>query len=142
MSPVHCGNLGIPRNQPEDREGLSRTRRPKRGHLRHSGGWQDTEVNNTHSSIHLSIKKKPQTRGLEGYGSSPSAPPTPQRYFQMEYGQKEVQPSIMLGRTWSKLKEYMSRRDILQRPYGNHQRMDAHKEAQTPGGEGNQDKEE
>ncbi|MBW0556120.1 hypothetical protein O181_095835 [Austropuccinia psidii MF-1] len=47
MSPVHLRNLGFQRNQPEDREGLSRTRRPGRGHLGHSGGWQDTEGNHT-----------------------------------------------------------------------------------------------
>ncbi|MBW0591027.1 hypothetical protein O181_130742, partial [Austropuccinia psidii MF-1] len=64
MSPVHLRNLGIPRNQPEDREGLSRTRRSGRGHLEHSGGWKDTEGNHTHSSIHLPIQQKPQTRGL------------------------------------------------------------------------------
>ncbi|MBW0481809.1 hypothetical protein O181_021524 [Austropuccinia psidii MF-1] len=29
MSPVHLRNLGIPRNQPEDREGFYRTRRPE-----------------------------------------------------------------------------------------------------------------
>ncbi|MBW0474599.1 hypothetical protein O181_014314 [Austropuccinia psidii MF-1] len=68
MSPVHLRNLGIPRNQPEYREGLCRTRIPGRGHLGHSGGWQDTEVNHTHSAINLPIKQKPQTRGLEGYG--------------------------------------------------------------------------
>ncbi|MBW0484539.1 hypothetical protein O181_024254 [Austropuccinia psidii MF-1] len=33
MSPVHLRNVVIPRNQLEDREGLSRTRRPGRGHL-------------------------------------------------------------------------------------------------------------
>ncbi|MBW0503323.1 hypothetical protein O181_043038 [Austropuccinia psidii MF-1] len=37
MSPVHLRNLGFQRNQPEDRKGLSRTRRPARGHLGHSG---------------------------------------------------------------------------------------------------------
>ncbi|MBW0519657.1 hypothetical protein O181_059372 [Austropuccinia psidii MF-1] len=58
----------------------------------------------------------------------------------MEHGQQEVQPSIPLGRTWSKLPEDMSQRDILQRTYGNHQRMESHQEVQTPGGEGNQDK--
>ncbi|MBW0528665.1 hypothetical protein O181_068380 [Austropuccinia psidii MF-1] len=73
MSPVHLRNLGIRRNQPEDREGLSRTRRPGRGHLGHSGGWQDIEGNQTHSAIHIPIQQKPQTRGLEGYGSSSSA---------------------------------------------------------------------
>ncbi|MBW0504778.1 hypothetical protein O181_044493 [Austropuccinia psidii MF-1] len=34
----------------------------------------------------------------------------------------------------------MSQRDILQRPCGNHQRMESHQEVETPGGEGNQDK--
>ncbi|MBW0562557.1 hypothetical protein O181_102272 [Austropuccinia psidii MF-1] len=34
----------------------------------------------------------------------------------------------------------MSQRNILQRPYGNHQRMESHQEVQTSGGEGNQDK--
>ncbi|MBW0533892.1 hypothetical protein O181_073607 [Austropuccinia psidii MF-1] len=77
MSPVYLRNLGIPRNQPEDREGLSRTRRPGGGHLGHSGGWQDIEGNLDHSAIYFPIQQKPQTRGLEGYGSSSSAPPTP-----------------------------------------------------------------
>ncbi|MBW0469503.1 hypothetical protein O181_009218 [Austropuccinia psidii MF-1] len=58
----------------------------------------------------------------------------------MEHGQKEVQPSITLGRTWSKLPEDMSQRDTLQRSYGNNQRMESHQAVQTPGGEGNQDK--
>ncbi|MBW0487570.1 hypothetical protein O181_027285 [Austropuccinia psidii MF-1] len=111
----------MPRNQPEDREGLSRTRRPGRGHLGHSGGWHGTEGNNTHSSIHLPIKQKLQTGVLEGYGSSSSAPPTPQRSFPMDHGQQEVQPRIKLGRTWSKLQ-----RDILPRTYGNDQRMESH----------------
>ncbi|MBW0570528.1 hypothetical protein O181_110243 [Austropuccinia psidii MF-1] len=66
MSPVHLRNLGFQRNQPEDREGLSRTRRPGGGHL-----------------------------GYSGYGSSSSAPPTPQRPFSMQNGQQEVQPSIL-----------------------------------------------
>ncbi|MBW0463817.1 hypothetical protein O181_003532 [Austropuccinia psidii MF-1] len=34
----------------------------------------------------------------------------------------------------------MSQRDTLQRSYGNLQRMESHKEVQTPGGEGKQDK--
>ncbi|MBW0493262.1 hypothetical protein O181_032977 [Austropuccinia psidii MF-1] len=81
MSPVQLRNLGFQRNQPEDREGLSRTRRPGGGRLGHSGGWQEIEGNHTHSSILIPIQQKPQTRGLEGYGSSFSAPPTPQRAF-------------------------------------------------------------
>ncbi|MBW0586111.1 hypothetical protein O181_125826 [Austropuccinia psidii MF-1] len=41
-------------------------------------------------------------RVLEGYVSSSSAPPTPKRSFPMEHVQREVQPSIPLGRAWSK----------------------------------------
>ncbi|MBW0467231.1 hypothetical protein O181_006946 [Austropuccinia psidii MF-1] len=96
MSPVHLRNLGFQWNQPEDREGLSRTRRPGRRHLGHSGEWQDTEGNNTHHSIHFPIQQEPQTRGLERHGSSSSAPPTPQRFISMEHGQQEVQPGIPL----------------------------------------------
>ncbi|MBW0526481.1 hypothetical protein O181_066196 [Austropuccinia psidii MF-1] len=140
MSPVNLRSLGFQRNQPENREGLSRTRRPGGGHLGHSGGWQDIEGNDTHSSIHIPIQQKPHTRGLEGYGSSSLAPPTPQRPSSMEHGQQEVQPSIPLGRTWRKLPEDMSKRDRLQRPCGNHQRLESHQAAQTPGGEGKQDK--
>ncbi|MBW0516282.1 hypothetical protein O181_055997 [Austropuccinia psidii MF-1] len=57
MSPVHLRNLGYQRKQPEDREGLSRTRRPEIGHLGHSGGWQDTEGNHTHLAIHFPINR-------------------------------------------------------------------------------------
>ncbi|MBW0546234.1 hypothetical protein O181_085949 [Austropuccinia psidii MF-1] len=89
MSPVHCRNLGFKRNQPQDREGLSRTRRPGGRHLGNSGGWQDIEGNHAHSAIHIPIQQKTQTRGLEGYESSSSAPPTPQRPFSMEHGQQE-----------------------------------------------------
>ncbi|MBW0488180.1 hypothetical protein O181_027895 [Austropuccinia psidii MF-1] len=80
------------------------------------------------------------TRGLERYGSSSLPPPTPQRFISIEHGQQEVQPGIPLGRTWSKLPEYFSQRDRLQRPYGNHQRLKSSQEVQTPGGEGKQDK--
>ncbi|MBW0532044.1 hypothetical protein O181_071759 [Austropuccinia psidii MF-1] len=128
------------RNQPEDREGLSRSRRPGRGHLGHSGGWQDTEGNHTHSAIHFPIQQEPQTRGLERHGSSSSAPPTPQRLIFMEHRQQAVQPGIPLGRTWRKYPEDFSQRDRLQRPYCNQQRLESHQAAQTPGGEGKQDK--
>ncbi|MBW0562638.1 hypothetical protein O181_102353 [Austropuccinia psidii MF-1] len=43
MSPVHLRNLGFQRNQPEDREDLSRTRRPEKGHPGHSSGCQKNE---------------------------------------------------------------------------------------------------
>ncbi|MBW0507456.1 hypothetical protein O181_047171 [Austropuccinia psidii MF-1] len=77
---------------------------------------------------------------MEGYGSSSSAPPTPQRPFSMEHGQQEVQPGIPLGRTWRKFPEDLYQRDRLQRPYGNHQRLESHQAVQTPGGEVKQDK--
>ncbi|MBW0474264.1 hypothetical protein O181_013979 [Austropuccinia psidii MF-1] len=140
MSPVHLRYLGFQRNQPEYIEGLSRTRRPEREHLRHSGGWKDTEVNHTHPAIHFPIQHKPQTRVMERYGSSSSAPPTPQSFFSMEHGKQEVQPGIPLGRTCSKFPEDLSQRDRLQRPYGNHQRLESHQAVHTPGGEGKQDK--
>ncbi|MBW0518789.1 hypothetical protein O181_058504 [Austropuccinia psidii MF-1] len=93
MSPVHL------RNQPEDREGFPRTTRARRGQLGHSGGWKEIEGNHTHSSIHLPIQQKAQTRGLEGYGSSPSAPSATKTSFPMKHGKQEVQPSIKFGRT-------------------------------------------
>ncbi|MBW0462201.1 hypothetical protein O181_001916, partial [Austropuccinia psidii MF-1] len=105
MSPAYLRDLGFQRNQPEDKEGFSRTRIPGIGHLGHSGGWQNTEGNHTHTAIHIPIKQEPQTRGVKRYGSSSSAPPTPQRFISMEHGQQEVQPGISLGRTWSKLPE-------------------------------------
>ncbi|MBW0469003.1 hypothetical protein O181_008718 [Austropuccinia psidii MF-1] len=140
MSHVHLRNLGIPKNQPEDRVGLSRTRRPGRGHLAHCGGWKDTEENNTHSSIEFPIQQEPQTRVLERYQSSVSAPPTPQRCSPIEHGQQEVQTSIPLGRTLSKFPEDMSQRHTLQRSYDHHKRMAFHQAVQSPGGAGNLDK--
>ncbi|MBW0481865.1 hypothetical protein O181_021580 [Austropuccinia psidii MF-1] len=77
---------------------------------------------------------------MEGHGSGSSAPPTTQIFIPMEHGQQEVQYSITLGRTWRKLPEDMSQRDILHRSYGNHQWMESQQAVQTPGGEGNQDK--
>ncbi|MBW0484494.1 hypothetical protein O181_024209 [Austropuccinia psidii MF-1] len=56
MSPVHLRSLGIPRNQPEDRDGLSRTRRPGGGHLGHSGGWQDIEDMDQVLQLHQLLK--------------------------------------------------------------------------------------
>ncbi|MBW0465312.1 hypothetical protein O181_005027 [Austropuccinia psidii MF-1] len=105
MSPLHLRNLEIPRNQPEDRQGLFITRRLGSG--KHNG-WQDTEENHTHTAIQLPIKQKPQIGGLEGYGSSSSAPPTLQRFIPLEHGQQEAQPSFTLSRTWSRLTEALS----------------------------------
>ncbi|MBW0574543.1 hypothetical protein O181_114258, partial [Austropuccinia psidii MF-1] len=116
MSPVLNRDLGFQRHQPEDREGLSRTRKPGRGHHGHSG--------------------------LEGYISSSSAPQAPQRPFSMEHGQQEVQPGSPLGRTWRKFPEDLSQGDRLQRPYDNNQRLEYHQAVQNPGGEGKQDRRE
>ncbi|MBW0516130.1 hypothetical protein O181_055845 [Austropuccinia psidii MF-1] len=89
MSPVHLRSLGFQRNKPEDIEDLSRTRRPGRENLGHSGGWKDTEGNHTHPAIFFPIKQEPQTRGLERYGSSSSAPTAPQIFIVIEHGQPE-----------------------------------------------------
>ncbi|MBW0495991.1 hypothetical protein O181_035706 [Austropuccinia psidii MF-1] len=90
MSPVYLRDLGFQRNQPEDREGLSRTRRPGRGPLGHSGGWKNNEGDNINLAIYTSFQQEPQNRGLERHGSSSSAPPTPQRFIIMELGQQEA----------------------------------------------------
>ncbi|MBW0573107.1 hypothetical protein O181_112822 [Austropuccinia psidii MF-1] len=99
MSPVYLRDLGFQRNQPEDREGLSRTRRPGRGHLGNSGRWQNNEGDNINLAINTPFQQGPQTRGLERHASSSSAPPTPQRFISMEHGKPEVQPSNSLGQT-------------------------------------------
>ncbi|MBW0475675.1 hypothetical protein O181_015390 [Austropuccinia psidii MF-1] len=99
MSPVHLGNLIIPRNQLEDRQGLFRTRRPGIVYLGHHGWWQDPEGNYTHSTINLPIEQNPQTRGLEGYGSNSSAPPTPQISIPIEHGQQR----FILALHWEEL---------------------------------------
>ncbi|MBW0577516.1 hypothetical protein O181_117231 [Austropuccinia psidii MF-1] len=140
MSPVHLRDLGFQRNKPEDSAGFSRTRRPGRGHLGHSAGWQNNEGDNINPAIHTPIQQEPQTRGLERYGSSSSAPPTPERFISMEHGQQEIQPSISLGRTCSKFPEDLSQRDRLQGPYGNHKGLESYQAVQTPGGKGKQDK--
>ncbi|MBW0511068.1 hypothetical protein O181_050783 [Austropuccinia psidii MF-1] len=101
MSPVHLRNLGFQSKKPEDRECLSRTRRPGRGKLGNSGGWQDNEGNHTHPSIYFPIQEQPQTRGLERHGSSSSAPPTPQRFVSMEHGNKRFN----LASHWAELGE-------------------------------------
>ncbi|MBW0547841.1 hypothetical protein O181_087556 [Austropuccinia psidii MF-1] len=120
MSPVYLRDLGFQRNQPEDREGLSRTKRPGRGHLGHSGGWKNNEGDNINLSIHTPIPQEPQTRDWKD--------------------KDQVQPGISLGRTWRKFPEEMSQRDRLQRPYCNHQRLESYQAVQTAGGKGTEDK--
>ncbi|MBW0528808.1 hypothetical protein O181_068523 [Austropuccinia psidii MF-1] len=58
----------------------------------------------------------------------------------MEHGQQEVQPGISLGRDWSKFPENLSQIDRLQRPYGNHHRLEFYQAVQTPGGKGTDNK--
>ncbi|MBW0570590.1 hypothetical protein O181_110305 [Austropuccinia psidii MF-1] len=140
MSPIHLRNLDFQRNQPEDKQGFSRTNRPGTRHLEHSSGWQDTKGNHTHPAIHFPIQQEPQTGGLERHGSSSSAPPTPHRFISMEHGQQAVQHGIPLGRAWSGFAEDLSQRDRLQRTYGNHPRLEFHQAVLTPGGNSKQDK--
>ncbi|MBW0509744.1 hypothetical protein O181_049459 [Austropuccinia psidii MF-1] len=119
MSPVYLRDLGFQRNQPRTEKDYPEP--------------EDLEED-------ILDTVEPQIRGLEGYESSSSAPPTPQRFISMEHGQQEVQPGISLGRTLSKFPEDLSQRDRLQGPYGNHQRLETYQEVQTPGGKGAKDK--
>ncbi|MBW0542075.1 hypothetical protein O181_081790 [Austropuccinia psidii MF-1] len=132
MSPGQRRDLGFQRNQPEDREGFSRTRRPERGNLGHSSGWQNNEGDNINPSIHTPIQCRPQTRGLERHGSGSSAPPTPQGPIPMENGKQEVQPGIPMGRAWSKFPEDLAQTDRLQRPYDNYQRQQQINDQESP----------
>ncbi|MBW0570770.1 hypothetical protein O181_110485 [Austropuccinia psidii MF-1] len=68
MSPVYLRDVGFQRNQPEDREGLSRPRRPGRQHLGHSGQRQNNEGENINLAIHTPFQHGVQTRGLERHG--------------------------------------------------------------------------
>ncbi|MBW0539883.1 hypothetical protein O181_079598 [Austropuccinia psidii MF-1] len=120
MSPVHLRNLGFQRNQPEDIEGLYRTRIPEEGTL-------DTVVDE--KTLREIIPTLPFTfqfnRNLK-----------PEDCKDMD----QVPPGIPLGRTCSKFAKDLSQRDRLQRPYGNHQSLESHQAVQTPGGEGKQNK--
>ncbi|MBW0581987.1 hypothetical protein O181_121702 [Austropuccinia psidii MF-1] len=68
MSPIHLRNLGFQRNQPEGREGLSRTRRPGRGYLGDSGGWKDTEGNDIHPAITFQFNRNLNPEGWKDMG--------------------------------------------------------------------------
>ncbi|MBW0461285.1 hypothetical protein O181_001000 [Austropuccinia psidii MF-1] len=74
MSALHLRNLSVPRNQPEDRKFLFRSRR--QGLFQH-GEWQDT-----------------QPRGLERYVSSTSAAPITQRPVPIKNGKQEDQLAL------------------------------------------------
>ncbi|MBW0487438.1 hypothetical protein O181_027153 [Austropuccinia psidii MF-1] len=68
MSPVHLRDLGFQRNQPEDREGFSTTRRPGRGHLGHSEDWSQRDRLQISYGNHqrLEFYQAVQTLGGEG----------------------------------------------------------------------------
>ncbi|MBW0475628.1 hypothetical protein O181_015343 [Austropuccinia psidii MF-1] len=114
MSLVHL------RNQTKDNPGLFSTRKSGSGH---HGGWQNTQGNHSHATIHLPIQQEPQTRGLEGYGSSSSAAQNLQRSVSMENVKQKVKTRFILQGTLGKLAEDMSQTDTLQRPYRNHKRL-------------------
>ncbi|MBW0506147.1 hypothetical protein O181_045862 [Austropuccinia psidii MF-1] len=57
MSPPHLRNLGIPRNQPKDRQGLFIARRPGTGHLGQNSGLQDTDRNHTHYAFNFQFRR-------------------------------------------------------------------------------------
>ncbi|MBW0493112.1 hypothetical protein O181_032827 [Austropuccinia psidii MF-1] len=99
MSPVYLRDLRFQKNQPEDREGFLRTRRPGRGHLGHSGGWQNNEGDNINLAICTPVQWRPQTRGLERPGSSSSAPQTPQGPFKWSMDNKRFN----LASHWAEL---------------------------------------
>ncbi|MBW0473843.1 hypothetical protein O181_013558 [Austropuccinia psidii MF-1] len=86
MSSVHLRDVGIPRNQPEEREGLFRSRRRGFGQ---DSEWQDTQEDHSHTPIHLSIQQRPQNRGLEIHESSTSALPTTPRSVPMKHVKQE-----------------------------------------------------
>ncbi|MBW0465466.1 hypothetical protein O181_005181 [Austropuccinia psidii MF-1] len=110
MSPVYPRDLGVPRNQPEERMGLFRSIISGSGQ---HGKWKETQGNHAHTLVHFPIQQTCQTRGIDRYGSSTSAPPTPQRLVPMKHRKQEIQPGFKLGRAWGKLPEDMCQRDIL-----------------------------
>ncbi|MBW0461108.1 hypothetical protein O181_000823 [Austropuccinia psidii MF-1] len=134
MSPVSLRNFGFPRNQPEDRQGMFGTKRSGSGSY---CGLQKTHRNHSNASINLPIKQESQTRGLEEYGSSSSAPQTPQRLIKMEHGQQEVKTRIKWGRTLENPTEDISPfRDLMEIK----KRLESPEAVQTPGRKGSQDK--
>ncbi|MBW0518020.1 hypothetical protein O181_057735 [Austropuccinia psidii MF-1] len=119
MTPVHFRDLGFQRNQPEDREGFSRTRRPGRGNLGHSGGWQNNEGDNINPAIHTQIQQEPENQRTGR--------------IWIKFISSTNSSNISFNVAWKT-------RDRLQGPYGNHQRLESYQAVQTPGGKGKQDK--
>ncbi|MBW0486157.1 hypothetical protein O181_025872 [Austropuccinia psidii MF-1] len=105
--PKNRRNLRVSRNQTEERLGIFNTRCLGSGY---HGELQNTQENHYNTDIHLAIQQEPQTRGLEGYGSSSSVPPIPQIFVSMEHSQKGFEHIIKLGRTCGKLPVDVSNR--------------------------------
>ncbi|MBW0493040.1 hypothetical protein O181_032755 [Austropuccinia psidii MF-1] len=59
MSPVHLRDLVIPRNQPEEKEGLFRYRRSGFGWY---GEWKGTQGDYSHTPVHLLIQQNSNKR--------------------------------------------------------------------------------
>ncbi|MBW0471349.1 hypothetical protein O181_011064 [Austropuccinia psidii MF-1] len=114
MSPVDLRVLGVPKSHSEDGEGLFRYR--SQGIGQHCECKEALE-NHANTPIHLAAQQKPQKRGLDRYGLSSSAPPTPKRYVPMENETQEVQHRFKLGIMWGKLPKAMPQIDIPQGPY-------------------------
>ncbi|MBW0484016.1 hypothetical protein O181_023731 [Austropuccinia psidii MF-1] len=71
MSPVYLRDLGFQRNQPEDREGLSGTRIPGRGHLGHSECFQEKTRTQAEEKDHIQPKEervRPNVPEAVGFG--------------------------------------------------------------------------
>ncbi|MBW0469331.1 hypothetical protein O181_009046 [Austropuccinia psidii MF-1] len=135
MSPVHLRELGIPRNQPEERTGLFRSRRSGFGKY---DEWKDIKGNNAHTPIQLQIQQIHQARGVDRHGSSTSAPLTSQIPVPVKNGTHKVQPGFTLSITRGKLPEDISQRVVFQRAYGNYPRLESQHTIQTLRREGSQ----
>ncbi|MBW0480712.1 hypothetical protein O181_020427 [Austropuccinia psidii MF-1] len=85
MSPVQPRDLGVPMNQPEDREGLSKTRIPG---FKHHGDWQKTQGNNSQAPIFFPVQQTLQTRGFYRHQYISSAPPALKNLFQWSMKKK------------------------------------------------------
>ncbi|MBW0496969.1 hypothetical protein O181_036684 [Austropuccinia psidii MF-1] len=122
MTPVHLRELELPKNKPEERAGLFRSRGSGFGQNREC---KDIQGDHAHTPINLPFQQKTQTRGLDKHGSSTSDPSNPQRTVPMENAKQDSQSTFTLGRIWGNLPEDMSQRDLFQRPYGKSQILES-----------------
>ncbi|MBW0521492.1 hypothetical protein O181_061207 [Austropuccinia psidii MF-1] len=121
ISPVHLRDLCFQRNQQEDREGLSRTRRPGKGHLGNSGGWQETEGYHTHLPFTFQINRSLKPKDWNDMDQVLQLHQLLKAFFNGAW----TTTALTWHPTGQKL-EQAARRSAVQ----------------TPGGEGKQDKEE